>query len=162
MFIAGINPTQVWTSSETPPFTVGALAAGHDGKLYRFAVADAGAWTGAGYVVIIEAGDSGDMADTTSSAPGAGAGLPVGIAMAAVAAAGYGWLCVYGSGVPVRCAASAAKGTSLNTTATAGQLDDDATAGAEVIHGIGLEAANGGSAGNANASISFPYVGRTL
>lgn len=158
MFTIGINPTQVWTSSETPSHAVGTLAADHQGRLYRMVQADAGGVTGAGYVCLIKADGSADMIETTNSAPGTGVGLPVGVAMAAIAASGYGWLCVYGNAVPTRCAASAAKGTRLNTTATAGQLDDDATAGAEAIAGIGLEAANAASAGNANASLAFPTV----
>lgn len=162
MFIAGINPTQVWTSSETPPFAKGALGAGHDGKLYRFAQCDSGGATGAGYVVVLEPSGSADMVDTTNSAPGDSAGMPVGVAMAAVAASGYGWFCVYGMGVPVQVSASCAKGTLVNTTATSGQLDDDATAGAEVIQGLALEAARAATAGTANASLSFPHIGRTL
>lgn len=162
MFIAGINPTQVWTSSETPPFSKGALGAGHDGKLYRFVQMDSGGATAAGYVVAIIASNVGDMVETTVSTPGTAAGLPVGVAMAAIAASGYGWLCVYGSGVPVQVSASCAKGTLINTTATAGQLDDDATAGAEVIQGLALEAARAASPGTANASLGFPHIGRTL
>ena len=162
MFVAGLNPTQTWASTETPPFSLGQLAAGYDGKMYRFVQADASGITGAGYVVAIETGNVGDMVETTVSTPGTSAGMPVGIAMGAVAASAYCWVCVYGSGVPVRVAASAAKGTLLNTTATAGQLDDDATAGAERIFGLALEAANGGAAGNANATITFPVIALTI
>lgn len=158
MFTLGINPTQVWTSTETPSHAVGTLAADHQGRLYRMVQADSGGVTGAGYVCLIKADGTADMLDTTNSAPGAGVGLPVGVAMAAIAASGYGWLCVYGNAVPTRVNASAAKGTRLNSTATPGQIDDDATAGAEAIAGIGLEAANGVSAGNADASLAFPTV----
>lgn len=162
MFVAGINPTEVWTSSETPDFAVGTVGMGHNGRVYRLVQADATGVTGAGYVVSIADGSIVDMITTTVSAPGTGAGLSVGVAMAAIAASGYGWVCVYGFNVPVRVAASAAKGTLLNTTATEGQLDDDATAGAEVIAGIALDTANGGSAGNADATVVWPTVSRTL
>ena len=74
----------------------------------------------------------------------------------------YGWFQIYGKG-SCRTLASAAKGTKLNTTATAGALDDDATAGAETIDGLVLGTATGGAeATNADTILSYPCVGRTL
>jgi hypothetical protein len=162
MYSLGLNPTQVWTSSETPSHAVGTLVADRDGKIYRMVKADAGGITGAGYVCLIKPSGSAAMINTTNSAPGSGVGMAVGVAMAAVAASGYGWLCVYGQGVPTQVNALCAAGTRLNTTATAGQLDDDGTAGAEQVIGISLEAARGGTAGTANASLNFPSVSVTL
>lgn len=162
MFLVGIKPDQVWPSTEQPPYALGTLAADNAGRLYRMVKGDGTGITGPGYSAVIAAGNIASMASTTTTAPGANAGMPVGIGMAAIAANGFGWLAVYGSAVPTRVAANAAKGTVLNSTATAGQLDDDATAGAEVINGIGLEAANGGAAGLVAASLTFPHVSRTL
>ena len=88
-------------------------------------------------------------------------GMPVVFPQVVIAASGYGWGLVNGIG-SVRVAASAAKGTRLNSTATAGQLDDDATSGAERITGVGLLAANGGAAGAVSAFVSYPYVGDTI
>lgn len=161
MFITGINPTATYASTDELPCAAGTI--GQDrGRVYQFVQADASGWTGAGYVVAIETVSDGDMVETTVSTPGTAAGMRLGVAMAAVAASGYGWLCVFGDSVPVRVAASCAKGTQLNTTATAGQLDDDATAGSEVAEGISLLAANGGAAGNVNAVLTWPRIGRTL
>lgn len=158
MLLLGITPTQTWTSAETPSFAVGTLGAGHDGRLYRLVKADASGIASAGQVALIKPDGVADLLDTTNSAPGAGVGMAVGVAMAAIEAAGYGWLCVYGQGVLVQVNALAAAGTRLNSTATAGQLDDDATAGSEAIAGIALEAARGGTAGTADASLTFPHV----
>jgi hypothetical protein len=51
----------------------------------------------------------------------------------------------------------------LNSTATGGAVDDDATAGSESISGLVLGTATGGAAAtNADAYFSYPVVGRTL
>ena len=102
------------------------------------------------------------MVDTTSSAPGTGAGKRVGAAMAALADNEFGWFQVYGKG-SVRTLASAAVGTELTSSATPGAVDDATTAGLEVINGLTLGTATGGAAAtNADAYFNFPYVGRTL
>jgi hypothetical protein len=161
MYLIGIDPTQVWTSTETPPFKLGETAMDDLGNIYTFVRADGGGvpqW----YVAAIESSTyTADQVETTTSAPGDSQGYPVGVAPAAIGASGYGWLLRNGIG-SCRVAASAAKGTILNSTATAGQLDDDATAGSEVIDGISLLVANGGAAGVVSAIFSWPRIGRTL
>ena len=153
MYSLNSAPTATWASGDTLPCSVGQITMDHQGRVYRFCQADASGVTGAGYVCTIESSNTLDMIDTTNSAPGAEAGRQVGVAMAAIAASGYGWVCVLGRDVPVRVAASAAKGTLLNTTATAG---------AEQIVGIALTTANGGAPGNALADVTWPTIGRTL
>jgi len=166
MYIIGIDPTSVYlapASGVVPPgFGVGQLGADALGNIYRFCVADASGVTGAGYVCAIEPSNVLDMVETTNSAPGADQGMAIGISMAAIVANGFGWVAVYGSAIPMRVSASCALGTRLNTTATAGQLDDDGTASSEEITGIALQVANGGAAGNVNALVTWPYIGRTL
>lgn len=161
MYQFGIDPTKVSTSAE---FEVGTVAfnstdAGAKGYIY---VQANGAITGDGYVCDID-GSSFDaaMSTTTTTAPGTGQGKAVGIARAAFADNEYGWLQVYGAGT-IRTSASAAAYTNLNSTATAGQVDDDATAGAEVIDGITLDVATGGAAAVTAGFINWPKVGRTL
>lgn len=165
MFQTGINATNVRTSAEGPEFAVGTVAFDTKAGLtkgYIYVQADASGVTGDGYVCDIDASTYiASMSTTTTTAPGTGAGKPVGVARAAIAASGYGWLQVFGAGT-VRVAASAAAYTLLNSTGTAGQIDDDATAGAEVIDGIVLDTANGGAAGTAAGWIQWPKVGRTL
>jgi hypothetical protein len=165
MFISGIDPTSVRTSSQGAEFAVGTIgfnqtSAGPKGYIY---VQDSGSGiTGDGYVALVDGSAfTAVMATTTTSAPGAGAGKLAGVARAAIAASGYGWLQIFGAGT-VLVAASAAAYTLINTTATAGQLDDDATAGAEVVDGIVLDVANGGSAAVTAAWLNWPKVARTL
>lgn len=161
MFNAGILATTVDTS---PKFTLGSIhfqstSAGTKGYMY---VQASGAITGDSYVVDIDGSAfTAVMSTTTTTAPGTGAGKAVGVARVALASGEYGFVQIYGAGT-VRVAASAAAYTLLNSTATAGQIDDDATAGAEVIDGITLDTANGGAAGAVAAFINFPKVGRTL
>jgi hypothetical protein len=160
-YIIGITPSQVWTSTEIPPFRPGQRGKDDDGNEYLFVQADASGVTQYYPAVVTTTAFVVDMIDTTNSAPGAQAGGIVCVPQVAIAASGYGWGLICGVG-SVRTAASAAKGTLLNTTATAGQLDDDATAGAEVINGIALTAATGGAAASTVAYLTYPNVGRTL
>lgn len=160
-YVLGIDPTVV---SSTPSFSVGQRGANvtSEGvKEYIYVQAN-GAITGAGYVCDIDGSNfDAAMCTTTTTAPGTGAGKPVGVARVAFADNDYGWLQIYGPGT-IRVSASCAAYTIINSTATAGQLDDDATAGAEVIDGIVLDTANGGSAAVAAGFINYPKVGRTL
>lgn len=165
MYISGINPTSVRTSTEGPEFKVGTIgwnqtSEGAKGYIY---VQDSGsAITGDGYVALVDGSAfTAVMASTTTSAPGTGAGKLAGVARAAVAASGYGWLQIFGAGT-VRTLASCAAYTVINTTATAGALDDDAGVGSEVVNGIVLDTATGGAAASTAGFINWPNVGRTL
>lgn len=162
MYSLGIDPTEV---STTPKFDVGQVAfndSGSGAKGYIYVLAGAGGITGEGYVVDITGNTfSAVMSTTTTTAPGTGAGKAVGVGVVAIAAASYGWVQVYGP-CNIRVSASCAAYTLINSTATAGQLDDDATAGAEVINGLALTTANGGAAGNVAGFANWPNVGRTL
>ena len=164
MIVNGINPTAVRTSAEGPQFAPGTRAAQQDEngyKEYVYVLADE-AITAAGYVVLVDADHSAEMVDTTSSAPGAGAGKPVGVAMAAIASGGYGWLQIYGP-CSVRTLASAAANTELTSSATPGAVDDATTSGLEVIDGLIVGTATGGAeATNTDGFASYPRVGRTL
>lgn len=160
-YVIGITPSLVWTSTETPPYRPGQRGKDDDGNEYLFVQADSGGVTQYYAAVVTSTSFVVDMIDTTNSAPGAQAGGIVCVPQVAIAASGYGWGLICGVG-SVHTAALAAKGTLLNTTATAGQLDDDATVGAEVINGIALTAATGGAAAATVAYLTYPTVGRTL
>lgn len=162
----GIGPSDIVAATGVPSFRLGTVG-GYDDptngyKEFVYGRAN-GAVTAAGYVCVEATGFDFLMASTTTTAPGQqGPGSRVGVAQAALADNEYGWFQIYGKG-SVRTLASAAKGTKLNTTATAGALDDDATAGAETVDGLVLGTATGGAeATNADAMLSYPAVGRTL
>lgn len=162
----GLSKDQVTAATATAAFRLGTVG-GYDDPTngyqeFVYGRAD-GSVTGAGYLCVEETGFDFAMASTTTTAPGAsGAGTRCGAAQAALADNEYGWFQIYGKG-SLRTLASAAKGTQLNSTATAGAVDDDATSGAEVINGLTLGTATGGTAAtNADAIFSYPTVGRTL
>lgn len=86
---------------------------------------------------------------TTTNAA-AGIGNPVGVAPSLATAGQFGWLQT--SGVIDNLFVNvAAAHVSLNTTATAGQLDDDGTTGAGLIGNVVLTTAKTGAAGVAPA-----------
>lgn len=162
----GLSKDQVTAATATAAFRLGTVG-GYDDPTngyqeFVYGRAD-GAVTGAGYLCVEETGFDFAMASTTTTAPGAsGFGTRCGAAQAALADNEYGWFQIYGKG-SLRTLASAAKGTQLNSTATAGAVDDDATAGSEAIEGLVLLTATGGAAAtNADAVFSYPSVGRTL
>ncbi len=158
MYIMGIDPSVVYTSSDTPGFKENQIGFDSDGKGYQFVNATAAIAVG-DVCTIDENGDSAGVT-TTTSAPAAGQGLPVGVAVTAIASGGYGWLQRQGVIAAVNVGSSAAAHTNLNSTSTAGRIDDDATSGAEVIEGVtttGTESSN-----SAAGILNWPYVGRTL
>ena len=162
----GISADQVTASTDTPAFRLGTVG-GYDDPTngyQEFIYGSAnGAITGAGYGVVEQTGFDFIMATTTTTAPGAsGYGTRFGAAQAALSDNEFGWFQIYGKG-SIRTLASGAKGTGLNSTATGGALDDDATSGAEAISGIVILTATGGSAAtNADAVFSYPTVSATL
>lgn len=164
--VIGISKADVVAATGVPQFRLGTVGGYSDPTLgyqeFVYGRAD-GAVTGLGYVCVEETGFDFTMASTTSTAPGAsGFGSRVAVAQAALADNEYGWFQIYGKG-SVRTLADAAKGTRLNSTGTAGALDDDATGGSEAIVGIVLGTATGiAAATNADAILSYPSVGATL
>lgn len=88
-------------------------------------------------------------------------GDKVGVAPVAFASADYGWLQIYGV-CTMNVLASCAANVQLNTTATAGSLDDDATAGSIAISGIHLTTARAASNGSAAGILNYPVQNTTL
>jgi hypothetical protein len=139
-------------------FGLGDIAWGSDGSAWVFCQAN-GAIT-ADYVVVIDEDWQADMIDTTNSATSFG--QLVGVCAAAAADNEYVWVQVFGVCDAIQVAASAAANVALNSTATAGQIDDDGTAGAETIDGIILTTARAATAGTAPGFLNWPKVGATL
>lgn len=164
--IIGIAPADILTSSSAPAFRLGTRG-GYDHPTsgyqeFIYGRAD-GAVTAAGYVCVEATSNDWKMATVTVTAPGTqGPGSRVGVAMAAIADNGFGWFQVFGKG-SIRTLASAAKGTRLNSTATAGAVDDDGTASSEQIFGMVIYTATGGAeATNTDGMLCYPVVGVTL
>jgi hypothetical protein len=158
-YLMGIDPTAVYAATDTQvDFAVNSIGVDSDGKAYQFVRAN-GAIAVGDVVAIDEVGDA-DQVTTTVSAPGTGQGLPCGVAVVALADNEWGWVQRQGVVAAVNVGTSAAAHTVLNTTATVGRLDDDATAGSEVVEGITTTAAE--ASNSAAGIINWPYIGRTL
>lgn len=166
MQVIGINPTEIAAATAVPAFRLGTRG-GYDhptNGYQEFVYGRAnGAVTGLGYVCIEQTGFDFALATLTTTAPGSsGPGSRVGVAQAVLADNEYGWFQVYGKG-SIRTAASAAKGTRLNSTATGGVVDDDGTASSEQILGLVIMTATGGAeATNSDGMLCYPVVGVTL
>lgn len=154
--VLGIDSTAVDTSDK---HGVGVMGTPDGVNYYQYVEANEALANGE--VATVDEVYKANLADTSETAPGTGQGKPAGVARASVNLGEFCWIQVCGTG-DVQVAASCAAHTELNATGTGGELDDDATAGAEVIAGITLTAADGGSGGLVGAIIHYPYVGRTL
>jgi hypothetical protein len=155
---AGFSPTEVYAAGTrgvvSMPHSLGDIRHINE-KAYIFAQAD-GAIT-ANDVCLVDASNQADQLDTTNS--GSGFGLRCGVAAATLADNEYGWVQIYGP-CTVNVATSCAANTALNSTATAGRIDDDATSGAEVVSGLVTTAAE--ASNTAAAYLNYPTVGATL
>ena len=162
----GISAAQVTASTGTAEFRLGTVG-GYDSPTLgyqEFVYGSAnGAITAAGYGVVELTGFDFIMASTTTTAPGqSGYGSRFGAAQAVLADNEFGWFQIYGKG-SLRLLASCVKGTRLNTTATAGALDDDGTGSSEAISGVVLLTTAGASAATATDVVfSYPSVAETL
>lgn len=131
-------------------FSLGERFVAHDGKEYVFLKASAAI---AQYDAITYDPTFQTLVAPVSTANDAG-GNRIAVAPVAVASGDYFWGQVYGPAI-VNALAACAANVRLNTTGTAGQLDDDGTATEFAIDGIVLTAARGGSAPTA-AILNYP------
>lgn len=157
--LVGANPTDTIPASALPQgkgFGLGDRLAQHDGR--EFVCVTAGGAIAANDVVFWVPGVHSAVTLSTSNDA---RGNKVGVAPVAVLLGEQFWAQVVGN-VGANVLASCAANTRLNTTATAGKLDDDGTAGAMQVQGIYLTAANGGATAAVNAILSDPYVDVTL
>lgn len=156
MQILGLDPTKVYTTED---FELGTISFDNAGKAYQFVRANGALDTVGDVVGIDETGDATPVT-TTTSAPGTGQGLPVGVVLAALADNEYGWVQRLGPVAAVNVASSCAAHTELNSTASGGRLDDDASTGAEIIKGLTLTAAE--ASNTAAGILNWPYIGETI
>lgn len=156
-YLVGQRLTEVFTASSSPNgFGLGDVVTDHDGKEYVFLQASA-TITGKGYACFVTTANLATMVSTSNDARG----NLVAVAPAAMSAGERGWFQRKGF-CEVYAAASCAANARVNTTATAGVLDDDGTTGAMAIDGLVLTTANGGAAALAPAVLSYPTIGVTL
>lgn len=166
--LEGVNPFSVWTIDSTrleypaTPIAVGTRI--HSALNGEFVcVSNAGATAlNVGDVVFLNAAFAATPLSTANDARG----QIVGVTVAAIpgtsgTAIGYGWVQVKGTAT-ARVLASAAANVRLNTTATAGALDDDGTAGSFQVQGLYLTAANGAGTNATACVLNYPFVDVSL
>lgn len=138
------------SNDEGSPFTVGERALGNDGTEWMYVHA-ATAITQYDAVGVDENYEASALTKAMADD-----GWQVGFAQIAASDNDFFWLCMGGSNVKVRVAASCAADVSLYTTATAGVLDD--TSGSQTVVN-GVTAVTAGSAGGVSA---VEFIGRAV
>lgn len=154
--ILGIDVTQA--HAVAPDHPVGTVTRGQDGREYVLVLANGA--VAIGDVCLLAAADTYDATPITLALSGAAANRKCVVSQVVAADNEFFWGLVNGRGL-VRVLTLAAANAQLNTTATAGVLDDDATAGSEDITGIALEVTAGGGTETEQAHITYPTVGAT-
>jgi hypothetical protein len=143
----------------SPPFRVGTVQFGDAGSAWIYVQnSSTSVAIAAGAVCQITAAHLVTPLTTAASPRGTRVGIPA----TSLPASGFGWVQIAGQCAGASVLASAAANARLNTTATAGSLDDDGGTGAKVIDGIVINSANGGATANVAATLNWPVVGVTL
>ena len=157
--LIGVDVSATFTAdqiaSEGKGFSVGDRNVNYDGKEYVFVLA--GAAITSTYACRYTAAYSAAHLSTSNDARGD----LVGVAVADIASGSYGWVQIKGP-ANLQVLASCAANVRLNTTGTAGALDDDGTATTMAVDGITLSTARAASQGSAAAVLNYPSVGVTL
>lgn len=151
-----LNPRSASEMPQGQGFGLGDRHIDHTGNEYVFVLAGVGGIT-ANFVATIDEAYGAVMVSTSNDARGD----LLGVAPATIAAGSFGWVQVKGV-CNVQVAASCAANARLNTTATAGQLDDDGTAGSFTCDGIFLTTARAASAGIAPGILNYSIQGVVL
>lgn len=147
-----------------PPFAVGQRTFGTSNSEYVFVSNTEATAQVVGDVVFLNAAQG---TCTRLSTSNDARGQMVGVCVSAIPATtgnntGYGWVQVKGTCAAISVLASCAANVRINTTATAGALDDDGTAGSFQVQGIYLTTARGASPGTAPGVLNYPFVDGTL
>ena len=151
-----LNPVTASELTQGKGFGLGDRHIDQTGNEYVYVQAGVGGIT-ANFVATIDEAYAAVMVSTSNDARGD----LLGVAPVTIAASSFGWVQVKGV-CNVQVAASCAANVRLNTTATAGQLDDDGTAGSIACDGIFLTAARAATAGTAPAVMNYSIQGVTI
>jgi hypothetical protein len=158
-FLVGISVLDTYAPSASSQtgnmFSPGDRANDHDGKAYVYVTASAA--IAANDVVFFNSAFAATPLSTANDARG----NKVGVALTAFASGEVGWVQVDGP-CSFNVLASAAANIRLNTTATAGKLDDDATTGSMQVQGIYLTTANGAGTNAVAGILNNPFVDVTI
>lgn len=136
-------------------FSLGHLASADYGG--KFVYCKAGSALAAGDFVVIDKDYNASGLTTTNGLRG----MRVGVARQVATTSNWLWIQIAG-GVPGRTANAVAANAQINTTATAGAIDDDATVSTKRIDGIYIPTAAAGATTNTEFHLNYPVIGATL
>lgn len=138
-------------------FTPGMRGSTQDGRTYVYVQASSA--FALGDVVVFNQTFAASLTTTAANSP---RGAKAGVAPCAFASGDYGWIQIDGICPAINVLPSAVANVRLNTTATAGKLDDDGTVGAKQIEGIYITTTNGGATASQPGVLTWPFVSVTL
>jgi hypothetical protein len=151
--VLGANPLQIDTTRQ---HRLGQIGRGVNGAEWEYVQFNSSSII-AGHILAIDK----DHVATTITTAASPRGQRCGVVMGTATTGNFGWVQRRGQ-ASIRVLASAAANTRLNTTTTAGILDDDGTAGSKQIEGIHIQFANGGATANVEGTLNDPIVGATI
>lgn len=158
-FLVGMSVLDTYSAAASSQigktFSVGDRGTDQDGKSYVYVQASAA--IAANDVVFFNSAYSATTLSTSNDARG----NKCGVALVAFAASDFGWVQVDGPST-ANVLASCAANIRLNTTATAGKLDDDGTAGSMHVQGIYLTTANGAGTNAVACILNNPFIDVTI
>lgn len=131
-------------------FSPGDVVTTHDGK--QFVFVKAGGALNAGDLVTFDGSYNASQVSTANAVRGS----RVGILVTALSSGQYGWAQTMGV-ASAKTAGAVAASARLNTTATAGSIDDDGSVGAFVILGASSVGSVGG-AGTVSVMLAHPVI----
>jgi hypothetical protein len=156
--LVGIDVTNSYTTAQLAQgkgFGLGDTCLTHDGKKYIFLQSTAAIVAGD---VVYFTGNYGAIPLTTAAGNRGGY---VAVAPIARAASDYGWFQRWGAS-SIQVLANCVQFVRLNTTATAGKLDDDGTVSSKHVQGIVIAGANGGATASVLGLLNDPFIDATL
>lgn len=151
-----LNPVTAAELTQGKGFGLGDRHVDQSGNEYLYVQAGSGGIT-ANFVATIDEAYGAVMVSNSNSARGD----LLGVAPATIAANSFGWVQVKGV-CNIQVAASCAANARLNVTTTAGQIDDDGTAGRQICEGVVLTTARGAGAGTAPGVLNYAILGATV
>lgn len=163
--LAGVNFSNIYVApaigaynygTSNPDFEVGTHAFGARGTEWVYVKYGTGGSTGLGFVMVYNELFVATMLTLTNDL----IGQHIGVSPAAALIDNYGWLQVAGACDAIQVLASCAANVDLNSTATAGAIDDAGATGFK-ISGIELTTARAASQGNAPGMLNYPVITST-
>ena len=145
MNIAGINLTNVRTSTEGPEFAVGTVGSTYDGKQYKYVKFNNGVGNVASvagnvaYYYAVSGASAGETTEVTMDVTDSG-GVGAGVFQAVIADGGYGWLQTRGVATLTTALTAGADGNALTAIGTTDGTLDVSAAVTDFVCAVAIDA----------------------